>query len=141
MKILIIDDDPQMRDALAVGFQLQWQDAVVLPAGDGKVGLQTFYEHNPDMVVLDVSLPKMNGFEVLQEIRRVSEVPVIMLTAYMQETDRLRGLELGADDYVVKPFSHAVLMARIKGVLERAAPSASVGPVADFVSGDLAVDS
>src|ERR1041384_6184728 len=104
MKILVVDDDPQIREAITIGFQLQWQDATVLTAGDGEAGLQAFFEQEPDVVVLDVTMPRKNGFEVLREIRRVSDVPVIMLTARGEETDQVRGLEQGADDYVVKPF-------------------------------------
>jgi CheY-like chemotaxis protein len=120
VKILVVDDDQPILDALTVGFQLQWQDATVLVAGDGEAGLRTFYEHSPDVVVLDVALPGRSGFEVLQEIRRTSDVPVLMLTARGEELDQVRGLELGADDYVVKPVRHLVLLARIRAVLRRA---------------------
>ena len=120
MKILVVDDDPQILEAVTVGFQLQWQDSTVIAASDGEAGLEAYYQHEPDVVVLDVSMPKKNGFEVLQEIRRVSDVPVIMLTARGEELDQVRGLELGAVDYVVKPFSHLALLARIKAVLRRA---------------------
>jgi DNA-binding response OmpR family regulator len=78
------------------------------------MGLHHFFEENPDVVILDVTMPDRNGFEVLQEIRRVSDVPVIMLTARGEEVDQVRGLELGADDYVVKPFGHLALLARIR---------------------------
>lgn len=140
MKILIVDDDPQIRDALTVGFQLQWQDATVVCASDGWAGVRAFYEHNPDVVVLDVTLPEKNGFEVLQEIRQVSDVPVIMLTARGQEMDQVRGLELGADDYVIKPFGYMALIARIKAVLRRAESPAPLRNVPDFVCGDLTID-
>ena len=120
MKILVVDDDQPILDALTVGFQLQWQDATVLVARDGEAGLHAFYEHLPDVVVLDVSLPGKSGFEVLQEIRRTSDVPVLMLTARGEELDQVRGLEMGADDYVVKPVRHLALLARIKAVLRRA---------------------
>ncbi len=140
MKILVVDDDPHILEALTVGFQLQWQDSTIIPASDGEVGLRAFYEHNPDVVVLDVAMPGKNGFEVLQEIRRVSDVPVIMLTARGEETDQVRGLELGADDYVVKPFSHLALLARIKAVLRRAELPPPVDALPSFVAGDLAVN-
>jgi two-component system KDP operon response regulator KdpE len=140
MKILIVDDDPQILDALTVGMQLQWQDAEVLAGRDGEEGLELFYEHDPDVVVLDVSMPHKSGFEVLQEIRRVSDVPVIMLTARGEETDQVRGLELGADDYVVKPFSHIALLARIKAVLRRTQMPMPVRALPDFVAGDLAIN-
>jgi two-component system KDP operon response regulator KdpE len=139
MKILVADDDPHILDALAVGFQLQWRDATVLAARDGEEGLRLFYEHAPDVVLLDVAMPRKGGFEVLQEIRRVSDVPVIMLTARGEETDQVRGLELGADDYVVKPFGHLALLARIKAVLRRAELPPPSSALPDFVAGDLAV--
>ncbi len=120
MKILVVDDDPQILDAVTVGIQLQWQDSTVLAARNGEEGLQAFEEHDPDVVVLDVAMPGMSGFEALRRIRQVSDVPVLMLTARGEEADQVRGLELGADDYLVKPFSHLVLLARIKAVLRRA---------------------
>ena len=120
MKILVVDDDQPILDALTLGFQLQWQDATVLVAHDGEAGLRAFYEHSPDVVVLDVALPGKSGFEVLQEIRRTSDVPVLMLTARGEELDQVRGLEMGADDYVVKPVRHLALLARIRAVLRRA---------------------
>ncbi len=140
MKILVADDDPQILDALMVGFQLQWQEATVIPAPDGDAALQAFFDEEPDVVVLDVSMPGKNGFEVLREIRRVSDVPVLILTARGQETDEVRGLGLGADDYVVKPFSHLALLARIKAVLRRAQLPPPVQSAPDFVAGQLAVN-
>lgn len=140
MKILVADDDPQILDALTVGFQLQWQEATVIPAPHGEAALRAFFDQEPDVVVLDVSMPGKDGFQVLKEIRQLSDVPVIMLTARGEEMDQVRGLELGADDYVVKPFSHLTLLARIKAVLRRAQlqPPARTAP--DFVAGDLAVN-
>ncbi|MCC7106467.1 MAG: response regulator transcription factor [Chloroflexi bacterium] len=140
MKILVVDDDRQILDALTVGFQLQWQDAAVHSASDGESGLRLFYEHDPDVVVLDVSMPGKSGFEVLQEIRRISDVPVIMLTARSEEMDQVRGLELGADDYVVKPFGHLALLARIKAVLRRAELPPPTRALPDFVAGHLEVN-
>ncbi|HET8626688.1 MAG TPA: response regulator transcription factor [Thermomicrobiales bacterium] len=140
MKILLVDDDPHILDALSVGLQLQWQDAEVFVAADGEAGLRAFYAHAPDVVVLDVNMPRKSGFEALQEIRRVSDVPVLMLTARGEETDQVRGLELGADDYLVKPFSHLVLLARIKAVLRRAELPPPVRALPDFVAGDLAIN-
>src|SRR5713226_6024126 len=140
MKILVVDDDPQILDAVTVGFQLQWQDCTVLPATDGDKGLEAFYEHEPDVVVLDVAMPGKNGFEVLKEIRRISDVPVIMLTAHGEEMQQVRGLELGADDYVVKPFSHLALLARIKAVLRRAELPPPARALPDFVAGPLAIN-
>jgi two-component system KDP operon response regulator KdpE len=139
MKILVVDDDPRLREALEVGLQLQWQDAQVLVANDGEAGLEQFFQEEPDVVLLDVSMPRMNGFDVLREVRRVSDVPVIMLTARGEDVDQVRGLELGADDYVPKPFSHLALMARIKAVIRRAEMPPPVESLPDFTAGDLAI--
>ncbi len=139
MKILVIDDDPRIREALEVGIQLQWQDAEVLTATDGEAGLELFFSQQPDVILLDVAMPRMNGFEVLHAIRRVSDVPVIMLTARADDVDQVRGLELGADDYIAKPFSHLALMARIRAVLRRAELPPPVQALPDFQAGDLAI--
>jgi two-component system KDP operon response regulator KdpE len=139
MKVLVVDDDPRLRDALQVGLQLQWQNADVVLAADGETGLEHFFQEEPDIVLLDVSMPRMNGLEVLKEIRRVSDVPVVMLTARGEDIDQVRGLELGADDYVLKPFSHLALMARMKAVLRRAEMPPPVKSLPDFVAGDLAI--
>jgi two-component system KDP operon response regulator KdpE len=139
MKILVVDDDPRLREALEVGLQLQWQDAEVLVAADGEAGLELFFQDEPDVVLLDVSMPRMNGFDVLREVRRVSDVPVIMLTARGEDVDQVRGLELGADDYVPKPFSHLALMARIKAVIRRAEMPPPVESLPDFTAGELAI--
>jgi len=139
MKVLVIDDDPHVRDALEVGIQLQWQDAQVICAENGEVGIDCFFSEEPDIVLIDVSMPRMNGYEVLQAIRRLSDVPVIMLTGRTEDVDQVRGLELGADDYVTKPFSHLALMARMRAVLRRAELPAPVQALPDFQAGDLTI--
>jgi two-component system KDP operon response regulator KdpE len=139
MKILIIDRDPQIRDALTVGLRLQWQDCEVITAGGGEAGEQAFFDHLPDVVLLDPALPDKSGYDVLRMIRRVSDAPVLVLSARGAETDQVRGLELGADDYVVKPVGHLALLARIKAVLRRAELPPPVNAQPDFVAGDLAV--
>jgi two-component system KDP operon response regulator KdpE len=140
MKILVIDDDEHLLDALTIGFQLQWQECEVIAARDGEAGVEAFFEHDPEVVVLDVMMPRKNGFQVLQEIRRVSDVPVIMLTARGDELDQVRGLELGADDYIAKPFGHLALLARIKAVLRRADLPPPARALPDFTAGDLAIN-
>jgi two-component system, OmpR family, KDP operon response regulator KdpE len=139
MKVLVVDDDPRLCEALEVGLQLQWQDAQVLSAADGERGLDMFFEEAPDVVLLDVTMPRMNGFEVIRDIRRVSDTPVIMLSARGEDVDQAHGLELGADDYVGKPFSHLALMARIKAVLRRAEMPPPVQALPDFSAGELAI--
>ena len=139
MKVLVVDDDPRLREAIEVGIQLQWEDAHVFCAANGEAGLELFFQEEPDIVLLDINMPYLNGFEVVKEIRRVSDVPVIMLSARGDEVDQVRGLELGADDYVAKPFSHLALMARIKAVFRRAEMPPPVAILPDFTAGDLAI--
>jgi DNA-binding response OmpR family regulator len=139
VKVLVVDDDPRLREALEIGLQLQWEDASVLSAADGESGLDLFFREEPDIVLLDVTMPRVTGFEVLKEIRRVSDTPVIMLTARGDDVDQVRGLELGADDYVSKPFSHLALMARIKAALRRAEMPPPVDALPDFTAGDIAI--
>lgn len=119
MKILLVDDDPEIVDAVSVALHFDWSDCTILVAQNGAAGLRLFFEQSPDLVVLAVLLPGLNGFEVLQGIRRVSTVPVIMLTDKPSEEGHLRGLDLGADDYVLKPFNMLTLLARIRAILRR----------------------
>jgi len=139
MKVLVVDDDPGLREALQLGIQFQWQDATVVAASDGEQGLKDFRETEPDVVLLDITMPRMNGLQLLQEIRRVSDVPVIMLSARGEDFDQVRALEMGADDYVMKPFSHLALMARVKSVLRRADLPSPVDAAPDFLAGELAI--
>ncbi len=135
MKMLVIDDDQGIREALTVSFTTEWEACEVLAADDGTTGLRFFEEHQPDIVVLDIGLPGMNGIEVLDRIRKHSDVPVVMLSARDGEDDIVRALELGADDYVTKPFRYLELMARIKAVQRRASERSSAA-----VTDDLEVD-
>ena len=140
MKILIIDDNPDLVQALKLGFKLQWPESQVVSADDGERGLAVFSEESPDIVLLDIAMPGMNGFEVLRRLRQVSDVPVIMLTVKGDEQDKVRALELGADDYVTKPFGSLELMARIKAVLRRVAVPLPEATALPFVGGDLTID-
>ncbi|MBD0338406.1 MAG: response regulator transcription factor [Thermoleophilia bacterium] len=117
--VLIVDDEADVRGLLReiltrAGYE-------VLEAADGQEGLRTFYAERPDLVVLDVSMPVMDGWDTLERIRELSEVPVIMLTARGEELQRVRGLAAGADDYVTKPFGRQELVARVQALLRRAA--------------------
>ena len=116
-KIMIIEDEKEIRDI--VGKYLEKEGYTVRLAGDGFEGLHIFNEFSPHLVVLDVMMPGISGFDVLKEIRMLSEVPVIMLTAKHQEMDRIKGFDLGADDYVTKPFSSRELVKRVNAVLRR----------------------
>ena len=118
-KILIIDDEDDIR--LFVGARLQRAGYETLEAADGLEGLRRFYSDRPDLVLLDIAMPKMDGWQVLERIREVSAGPVLMLTAAAQERDKIRGLTEGADDYVTKPFSGDEFLARVSAMLRRTA--------------------
>lgn len=119
-KVLVADDDPNVREIIRLYFSKQQIDLVV--AGDGKEAIQLMDKESPDMVILDVMMPQMDGFEACREIRKKWDTPIIMLTAKDEEFDRVLGLELGADDYVTKPFSPRELVARIRAILRRLQP-------------------
>ena len=119
MKVVVIDDSPEIIEVVSLCFQLRWSNADLTSASTGSEGLELVESESPDIVVLDIGLPDMEGFEVLKEIRRFSQVPVIMLTVRGEDTDVARGLEMGADDYITKPFSHIELVARVQAVLRR----------------------
>lgn len=139
MKVLIVDEEPDVRKLVAMSFQMQQPTWEVAGAEDGPEALETIERERPDVVLLDIGLPEMSGFEVLKAIRLFSDVPVILLTVRDDELSKVQGLELGADDYVTKPFSHLELLARVRAVLRRAhsLPLAGGRP---FVSGDISVD-
>ena len=115
--ILISDDDPVVHEAL--GIYLEAEGFMFTSARDGEEAIIKFFEVKPDLLVLDLMMPKKTGIDVCREIRKTSSIPVIMLTAKGEEVDRILGLELGADDYIVKPFSPREVIARIKAVLRR----------------------
>ncbi|MDW8320708.1 MAG: response regulator transcription factor [Armatimonadota bacterium] len=135
--MLVVDDEQSILDALQ--YSLGREGFEVVTATDSEDALQSFNEHHPDLIILDVMLPTRSGFEVCQLLRRRSNVPIIMLTAKGSEADRVVGLEIGADDYVTKPFNMRELIARVKSVLRRSSASA---PVAGAVlkAGDLTLD-
>jgi len=115
--ILIVDDEPQIAE-IATDY-LRHAGFGVLTAGDGARALETVRGQHPDLVVLDLGLPRLDGMDVARAIRRTSDTPIIMLTARVEEEDRLQGLEVGADDYMTKPFSPRELVARVRAVLRR----------------------
>jgi DNA-binding response OmpR family regulator len=119
--ILVIEDDENT--ASLITLYLEREGFAPLTAGDGAQGLHLARRHRPDLVILDLMIPEIDGWEVCRRLRQHSEVPVIMLTARGEEIDRVAGLTLGADDYVVKPFSPRELMARVKAVLRRTSPA------------------
>ena len=116
--VLIADDDLQLLDLVTLNLELE--DYGVLRASDGRQALERIERHNPDLVLLDVMMPRMSGFAVCHQVRAYSTVPIIIITARGQEQDKIRGLDLGADDYLIKPFSVGELLARVRAVLRRA---------------------
>lgn len=129
--VLVVDDEPTVREVVA-GY-LRRDGHTVSEAADGPTALRLLEADPPDLVVLDMMLPGVNGLDILRRIRADGDMPVIMLTARAEESDRVSGLELGADDYVVKPFSPRELAARVNGVLRRVAPrSAPSDPTLQF---------
>jgi DNA-binding response OmpR family regulator len=117
-RILVVDDEPAVTDLLAYNLRKAGYEPLI--ASDGSEALQLARTSNPDLILLDLMIPKVDGLDVCRELRKTSAVPIIMLTARGEEIDRVVGLELGADDYVSKPFSVRELLARIKAVLRRA---------------------
>lgn len=137
-QILIVDDEPPIVDVLA--YNLKRANYEVLIARDGKEALEKARRHQPDLVILDLMLPELDGLEVCRMLRLERNVPIIMLTARDSEVDRVVGLELGADDYVVKPFSVRELLARVKSVLRRTTPDPSQEATARLKAGELVLD-
>ncbi len=135
--ILVVDDEPTLRETLAEA--LDAEGFRVLTAADGREALSRFREHQPDLVVLDLMLPELSGIEVCRIIRAESGVPIVMLTAKSSELDKVVGLELGADDYVTKPFSLRELTARIRALLRRTEQLAEA-PTPSVELGALTVD-
>jgi DNA-binding response OmpR family regulator len=119
LKVIIIEDDQSIINAISVAFEFRWNDAVVLFATNGVEGIKLVKKESPDVVILDINLPDISGFDVLKRIRKTSSVPVIILTVRSDDLDILKGLEAGADDYIIKPFNYMTLLARVRAVLRR----------------------
>jgi two-component system response regulator ResD len=137
-RVLVVDDDPNLGEV--VGRYLAKEGFTVELAADGRTGLERALVWLPDLVVLDLMLPGLDGIEVFRRLRRVAPIPVVMLTARGREEDRVAGLELGADDYVAKPFSPRELTARVKAVLRRAGGGVDHTSGAAIRHGELEVD-
>ena len=136
-KILIVDDESRMRKLLR-DFLVR-KSFTVLEAGDGEEALEVFYrEKDLSLIILDVMMPKLNGFEVLKEIRETSKIPVIMVTAKGDESDELQGFDLGVDEYIAKPFSPKILVARVEAILRRTSPEGEEDKV--LTAGDITLD-
>ncbi len=138
MTILIVDDEPRIRDFVRMNLELEHYS--VLEASSGIEAVDELREHLPDLVVLDVMMPELDGFETLKAIREVSTIPVIMLTVRQDEQDRIRGLDLGADDYIAKPFNPRELLSRIRALLRRSFMPPPARKTEIEVDPDLSID-
>jgi len=138
-KVLVVDDDPALLPLIEYTFSREGYE--VYSAADGKEALRKFFAHRPNLVLLDIMMPRLDGWETCRRIREVSDVPIIMLTARGQDEDIVRGLDYGADDYLTKPFSIKVLLARVRAVLRRAAlPPTEYEQTASYADDYLTVD-
>ena len=106
MKIVVIDDEPDICEVITISFGLRWPDATVMSAGTGRKGIELCRQYPPDVIILDIGLPDIDGFEVCRQLRETITAPILILTARDSEIDKVKGLEFGADDYITKPFSH-----------------------------------
>jgi DNA-binding response OmpR family regulator len=129
-KVLIVEDDDDLRDLVRTVVEREGMGTI--EAADGREGLRKFYEHRPKLLILDIGLPKLDGWQVLERVRELGDVPVLILTAASDELDKVRGLREGADDYVTKPFGRQELIARIEALLRRSGDMA----LADEVHAD-----
>ena len=139
--ILTADDDPQLLRLITRNLQLEGYE--VLPVSDGQQALEQIEQKSPDVVLLDVMMPRMDGFTVCHKVREFSSVPIIIVTARGQDQDKVRGLDLGADDYLTKPFSVDELLARVRSVLRRAqfsAKESAQGLQSTMATGELTID-
>ncbi|HTO22040.1 MAG TPA: response regulator transcription factor [Spirochaetia bacterium] len=120
MKVLIVEDAAEVVESIKLCISIRWPDCVMLTTAQGREALTLVERESPDLVILDLALLDGNGMDVLKDIRRFSDVPVLIVSATADEVSRVKGLELGADDYIVKPFSHTELLARMRATLRRA---------------------
>jgi len=136
--ILVVDDEPLYQHLLKVNLEKEGYE--VITAGNGEEALEIISNTHPDLVVMDVMMPKMDGLSATERIREFSNLPIIILTAKGEEQDRVKGLNLGADDYVVKPFSATELVARVRAVLRRAETTEPISQNRYFIHGNLKID-
>lgn len=138
MRVLVIDDEPQIRRALRAG--LERSGYTVMAAASGEEGLDIASEHPPDLVILDLAMPGTDGFDVCRELRKWSKVPIIVLSVRDSEEDKIMALDLGADDFLAKPFGVGELLARMRAVLRRVSATEAESDERSFKTGDLEVD-
>ena len=141
LKVLIIEDSAEIAEAISLCIQLRWPEATISAAAEGGTGVGVLESEHFDMVILDINLPDIDGFEVLRQVRSFSDVPTIIVTVRGKDDDQATGLEMGADDYIVKPFKPRDLVARVNAVLRRShTPHLEAGQ-SPIVRGALALDS
>ena len=137
MRVLIIEDSADVVEAVSLCFQIRWPEVTLSVAAEGTKGIEIVESESFDIVILDLNLPDINGFEVLNRIRSFSNVPIVIVTVRGKEEDQAKGLELGADDYIVKPFRPRDLVARVNAVFRRAHVSDATGEQPSLVRGKL----
>ena len=153
MKVLLIEDNSEIVEIVTITLQLRWAEVTLVSTFLGNEGVELAKTEQPDLIMLDLGLPDIDGFQVLRQIRDFSDVPVVILTVRGEEMDKIKGLELGADDYIIKPFSPGELLARMKALLRRSSMSKTTGNVdgkssvpsikgklrIDFTSGEVSI--
>lgn len=145
MKVLLIEDNSEIVDVVTITLQLRWAEVTLISTFLGNEGVELARTEQPDLIMLDLGLPDIDGFQVLRQIRDFSDVPVVILTVRGEEMDKIKGLELGADDYITKPFSPGELLARMKALLRRSSMSKTTGngdgkPSVPSIKGKLRID-
>jgi two-component system KDP operon response regulator KdpE len=142
LTLLIADDARDVAEIVAFGARMVWPDCTTHIVGDGQSALTCFAAEPIDLVVLDVAMPAPDGFEVCRRIRRISQVPILMLTVHDATVDKVRALDLGADDYLTKPFDHMELLARLRALVRRSASQSTAASAQQgtFVRGDITLD-
>ena len=140
MKIVVIEDEKSIIDAINIAFEFRWPDAKLTASITGRKGIDLVKKESPDIIILDLNLPDISGFDVLKEIRSFSTVPVIIVTVRSADEDMLKGLEAGADDYIIKPFNYLTLLARINAVLRRTEITPFMGNHNNKVNSRLVID-
>lgn len=141
MKVLIIEDDRKIAEAISMAFEFYWPGVSVVTTMSGNKGVEMAESESPDIIILDLNLPDISGFNVLKQVRLFSVIPVVIVTVRSEESDIVKGLELGADEYIVKPFGYMALLARVKAALRRVDKIPFDANQTSFTSDKLAVDS
>jgi two-component system KDP operon response regulator KdpE len=140
LKILIVEDDPDIIETISLCLDMRWPEAKLASARSGLEGIKLAKSEKPDVIIIDLGLPDIDGLEVLEGVRAFSDLPIIILTARSDELDKVRSLEMGADDYITKPFSHTELLARIRAVIRRSSHMPLAPATRPFTSPRLSID-